>query len=567
MSGSRSIGGRVSAAAVAVAALMLVVSTAAPAEAGTLHVYSCTDPSTGAVLPTTGWTASGNGPTFDTCSSQPISGGLSGESWAQFGGTLATWTFSAPANTEIASAIVYRSAVASYRTLANWAVPENAFTASNVFDTCQGTDVSHSCVIGEPSATTCASTTGCYPAADALSVPLAQLPSPTLSLNVRCLEQGCGGAETMHSADITLAQSLGPSASAVSGSLVSESVLEGEPSIVVNASDPGTGVYRVEFIVDGTVIAQHALGQCDAYSVASDGAPVFLSPQPCPASVANVSVPFDTSQVSDGVHQLTVVVTDAAGNAATVLTRTVPFNNRGEYVVLLRRKQQAETEAAELATLGSCNATCDERAYMRAIEPKRTDALVRRTYGHSGSKLEGQLFGHNGVPIADATVELTQLASYRGSQAQRLGTTTTNRAGVWTFSAPPGPSRMLTVSYRARSKDASAAAVLVWRELVPAPVSLRAPRVVSPNESFSFQGRTGGGFIPAGGLLVSLEIYYAGRWREIALLRTGPQGRFHYRYVFAVVPPVRYFFRALVPRSTVYPFSPGASSATAVRLR
>lgn len=564
---SRSISVRASAVAGAVLALALVISTAAPAHAGTLHVYSCTDPYSGAVLPTTGWTASGNGPTFDTCNSQPISGGLGGQTVAQFGGTLATWTFRAPATTEITSAIVHRSAVASYRTLAYWAAPENAFTAANTFDTCQGTDVSHSCVFGEPSATTCVSTAVCYPAADTLSVPLAHLPSPTLSLDVRCLEQGCGGSETMHSADITLDQTLGPTATAVGGSLVSESVLDGEPSIVVNASDPGTGIYRVEFIVDGAVIAQHALGQCDAYGVASDGTPVFLSPQPCPSSVANVSVPFDTSQVSDGVHQLTVLVTDAAGNAATVLTRTVPFNDRGEYVVQLRRKQQAETEAAELATLGPCNATCDERAYMRAIKPKRTDAIVRRTYAHSAFKLEGQLFGHSGRPIAGATVELTQLPSYRGSQTQRLRTATTNRAGVWTFSVPPGPSRMLTASYRARSKDATAAAVLVWHELVPAPVSLRAPRVVSPKESFNFQGRTGGGFIPAGGLLVSLEIHYAGRWREIALLRTGPHGRFHYRYAFAAVPSVRYFFRAVVPRSTVYPFSPGASPATAIRLR
>jgi hypothetical protein len=555
-------------------AFVIVGATIVPttARAGAFHVYSCTDPQTGAILPTAGWTASGSGPTFDTCASQPVSGGLGGETIAAFGGTIATWTFTASPQTEISSAVVYRSAVAGYRTRAYWAAPENVPTAADSFDACEGTDAMHACVLGEQnSSASCVSPAACYSPLDTLQVPAGNLPGSSLSLDVRCMAQGCGGSETMHSADITLAQEQGPTADAVAGSLMSEPILEGEPSIVVNASDPGAGVYQLRFTVDGTIIARHALvpsdPRCSAYGRGADGSAAFLSPQPCPTSISNVSVPFDTSRVSDGTHQLTVAVEDAAGNTVPILTRTVPFNNRGEYVIALRHREQAELEARELATRGPCNATCDSRAVLRANRPLPRRGVVRRPYVRSELTLEGLLVGHDGAPIPGAVLEVTETPSYRGASARILGDARTNGAGVWRFALPRGPSRKIVVAYRARTKDNSATAELEWSELVPAAVTLHAPRDVSPNQAFTFRGATAGGFVPPGGLLVSLEIRYAGRWREIALLHSGPRGRFHYTYTFATVPPVKYLFRALVPRSPVYPFTPGASAAAAIRLR
>jgi hypothetical protein len=50
-------------------------------------------------------------------------------------------------------------------------------------------------------------------------------------------------------------------------------------------------------------------------------------------------------------------------------------------------------------------------------------------------------------------------------------------------------------------------------------------------------------------MLVSLEIFFGGEWREIALLRTNRRGAFAYRYTFAAIGPATYRFRAQLPHT------------------
>ena len=70
----------------------------------------------------------------------------------------------------------------------------------------------------------------------------------------------------------------------------------------------------------------------------------------------------------------------------------------------------------------------------------------------------------------------------------------------------------------------------------------------------------------AGGTLVSLEILFAGEWREIALLRTNRRGAFAYRYTFAAIGPATYRFRAQLPHTIGYPFASGASKSSYIHL-
>lgn len=92
---------------------------------------------------------------------------------------------------------------------------------------------------------------------------------------------------------------------------------------------------------------------------------------------------------------------------------------------------------------------------------------------------------------------------------------------------------------------------------------LSAPRRVSPGRAFAFRGGLAGGYIPAGGTLVSLEILFAGEWREIALLRTNRRGAFAYRYTFAAIGPAP---RAQLPHTIGYPFASGASRSSCIHL-
>jgi hypothetical protein len=548
-------------------ALLLVFAVIA--QGRDYHVYSCSDPVTGAILPAYGWKGSGNGPTLNTCATNPVAGGLRVEAIPQFGPTKGTWTFTAPADTNIVAATLYRSVVASYRTLAYWASPEEEYTSSNVFDSCQGSSELSPCTLGDGSAQTC-KPVSCYSPADVLNVPAANLPSPHIVLSMRCLAAGCGGSEALHSADITLQQDFGPTGSATGGGLITQPILQGVEDISISASDPGAGVFQAIFQIDGNVVSRQTIningGNCQPYKTAPDETSVFLNPLPCPQLVTNVNVPFNTAQARDGSHHLVVLVSDAAGNTTPILSRTVAFNNSGEYTLQVQRQEQAEQQTQELLARGVCNAGCDDHASLQAGHAKLARRPFTRRYADSFLTLAGRLVSHSGAPIMGAAIELRQQPSYLGAQGRLMATAQTDQSGNWRFRVPRGPSRLLTVGYRSRSKDPGYAAQLQYHERVRTPVTLSAPSQVRPGQGFNFRGGLWGGYIPPGGVLVSLEIYYGGNWREIALIRTSHRGTFSYRYTFGAVEPTTYEFRAFVPSAVVYPFASAGSRATYIRL-
>jgi hypothetical protein len=165
-----------------------------------------------------------------------------------------------------------------------------------------------------------------------------------------------------------------------------------------------------------------------------------------------------------------------------------------------------------------------------------------------------------------AIIELRQQASYPGAGNLLIATTTTDANGGWKLRVPKGPSRVVTVGYRARSNNPTFATQLQYRETVAAGVRLSAPRRARLGRTFAFRGGLAGGYIPPGGSLVSLEIFFAGEWREIALLRTNRRGAFAYHYTFAAIGPATYRFRAQQPHTIGYPFASGASGSTFIHL-
>jgi hypothetical protein len=563
---------------VALVGVVVVLCCAAAALAGQYHVYSCSDPVTQAPLPTYGWKASGNGPSENECASDPADHGLKAMAVAQFGGTHATWTFTAVADTRIVAATLYRSVVANYRARGYWSSPENEEVAPDAFDSCQGADSIHECLLGNTVAQVCepAECQASYPGysyvpVDLLSVPSDNLPSGQLSFSMRCLTGGCAGSEAMHSADITLQQDAAPTAAATGGSLTTQTVLQGVEAINITASDPGSGVFQAIFEIDGKPLSGKTLnpngGNCEPYAKALDGTNVFLNPTPCPQAVSNIAASFNTAQIPDGEHQLSVLVSDAAGNTTTILSRTVVFNNSGEYIVQLQRRQQAEQQQHELSVYGACNAGCDSHARLLTTGRNLTAKAITRRYAHSALTLSGRLLDHTGAPMVGAEVELLQQPTYLGAKTALVATNVTNAEGDWKLYVSRGPSRLIIVGYRSRSKDAAYATQLQYREKVFASVRLAAPHHVRPGQAFSFRGALAGGYLPANGVFVSLEIYYGGRWREIALLSTNHRGAFTYRYTFASVEPITYHFRAVLPAMMTYPFIPAASPSANVRLK
>ena len=536
------------------AALLLLL--AAVAHAGRYHAYSCRTPS-GQAAPVDGWSGSlpSEGSVDDyaqnTCSEGGALIAALGEQTTHFGNVdQATWTLAIPTPETLTAATIWRAS------RGHWTSGERAVyqawmsgpTEPKVFDECIASFCSGQGEVGNPFAST-----------NRVVVPSADLGTHVYA-NVNCfgaLSYECGhgfgdptgyaAAEYMYAADLVLEQTESPTAGSPSGPLASEQPLHGTSDLIFSATDPGAGVYQAIFSVDGHVVQETVInengGHCRNVGQTTDGLPAFLYVQPCLKSLT-ADVGFDSTRVSNGPHHLVVSVSDAAGNTATVLDRSIVVQNE----------------------LGTCNAECDAHASLHPANAQLLRGTITRRYANSGLTLTGQLVDHAGVPMPGAMIELRQQASYPGAANVLVATTTTDAKGGWKLRVPRGPSRLVTVGYRSRSNNPTFATQLQYRETVAAGVRLSAPRRARPGRAFAFRGGLAGGYIPPGGALVSLEIFFGGEWREIALLRTNRRGAFAYRYTFAAIGPATYRFRAQLPHTIGYPFASGASRSSYIHL-
>jgi hypothetical protein len=358
---------------------------------------------------------------------------------------------------------------------------------------------------------------------------------------------GYSAAVNLYGADLVLEQAEAPTATSPSGPLASEEPLQGARQVIFTASDAGSGIFKALFNVDGHLVWETVLdengGRCRNVGQTVDGQPAFLYLEPCKKSLS-ADVGFDSTRLSNGAHHLIVSVSDAAGNTAMVLDRSVIVENE----------------------LGTCNAQCDPHAVLHRADTLFPRSPLIRRYANSAFELAGQLLDHAGSPMSGAMLELRQQASYPGAPNRLLTTALTDALGAFRLRVPKGPSRLLTLGYRARSENLNFASQLQYRETVAADVRLTAPRSARPRRRFAFRGHLAGGYVPPEGALVSLEIFYGGAWREIALLRTNRRGAFAYRYTFAAIGPATYRFRARVPHTSAYPFASAASRSSYIHL-
>ena len=429
-----------------------------------------------------------------------------------------------------------------------------------------------------------------------------ELNGPYLSLTAYCGSEyikSCptnkGGKITydaeveLFAADITLSQSTGPTVSAVSGGLAEYPTVSGTSDVAFHATDPGSGVYEAIVEVDGQV-AEHEVidedsGRCHDVGGTTDGLPAFLYTQPCPAE-ASADVPFDTTVLTNGEHHLVVSVTDAAGNAATVLDREIDVAN------------PVGPGPPAPAVCGSSAAASGQGAgqspVLSADWKSHRGARLRARYG-SAHTIEGTLTGPasasgnppgmtassgsppgtaasngpgaGGKPIAGAQLEVCELPAYKGARAVLLAAPRTGPTGHWSLALPRDlPSATLRVSYRQSPNEAQPAALSTLTLTVPAALRLHiSPRTAASAGAIHFSGRLRGDPIPPGGKQLVLEARSAGGpWIEFHVIRTRAGGRFAYLYRFRLPGPAHYQFRVLCEAEADFPFAAGASNVVGV---
>lgn len=344
---------------------------------------------------------------------------------------------------------------------------------------------------------------------------------------------------------MTLRDNSVPAASGVTGDLIANPVWRGPMSLAFTASDTGSGVYRVLVDVDGQdalgAVVDANGGHCaDADTTNGDGHE-FLWASPCRTSVAP-QMSIDTGALPLGVHAVSLVLEDAAGN------RTLLFG------------PVAKTIVAPPADRGEANGTPASDAARFTGRRHRT---VTTSFRHRRLRVRGRLVGPDGTPIAGALVDVSSQLHRAGAGFRVIGHTRTSRKGGFSYKAPPGASRTLRFGYRSHVNDSANAATLDVLQRVRASATLRASRrFVGRGGRVTFRGRLRGGYVPPRGKLVELQATDRGRWRTFALIRSDRRGNFHYRYRFSG--SGRFAFRARVRFERAYPYVLGYSARTFV---
>ncbi len=429
-------------------------------------------------------------------------------------------------------------------------------------------------------------------------------------MNVSCssLVAACAATEAdktgyaatieLFAADLTLSQSEAPVVSGVGGSLAQAATVSGTSDVAFEAHDGGSGIYEVVFRVDGevlsTVFPEEADGRC--HNVGSTSEPAFLYAQPCPTALS-VDLPFDTTGLANGTHDLLVSVLDAAGNSATVLERKITVDNAAA-------PGGSGSDGNGSGDSGSSGASAS------GSNPTGTSPVADATsgggWGHGrGRPRAGER--HERFRPGDADGELAgphrrapQRGLRRGAHRRRAphrarrrpdrgGADRSQRAaglrrreGARAADSAHRPRR--TLEPRAAARDLLVRAALRLPQPARRPprrsrrarstLSVRAgltlsiaPRVARAEGDIRFAGRLLGGPVPAGGKQVVLEARSpGGRWLEFHVIRgrSGDGGRFHFTYRFRLPGPVKYQFRVLSEAEADYPFATGSSNVVGV---
>jgi hypothetical protein len=123
---------------------------------------------------------------------------------------------------------------------------------------------------------------------------------------------------TIWSSEVALADELPPSAGPATGSAAASPTWQGVELFAFPATDQGGGVYQVILDVDGATALTRTVDEWGGRCVdTTAGQRVFRYPRPCLTSV-DALVPVDANALPAGDHDVTLRISDAAGNLRTV---------------------------------------------------------------------------------------------------------------------------------------------------------------------------------------------------------------------------------------------------------
>ena len=352
-----------------------------------------------------------------------------------------------------------------------------------------------------------------------------------------------GGADTqfqLYGAVVSVRDNSPPTASLENSGLLSPGPQTGTVPLTLTASDEA-GIARLEI---------YAAGHGDAPAIAQDlthtSSCSFWLASPC-QNLTNYHDPIDTTQLPNGTYYLLLKAYDPAGNPVTATSpQPITVNN---------------------TTAHTC-ATCNAR---RPGAPNPADAGHRRSLTVRFARravIRGRLTGSRRAPLGGVVLDVLARVQGPGARFVLLGHTTTRANGTYRFLVAPGPSRLIQVVYPAHPGDQAPRIVQSVVEHVRAGATLAIrPRHVRNHQRIRFTGRLLGGYIPAGGRSVEIQVLVGRHWQDVTAAHAGANGRFRAGYRFKrTTIAVIYTFRAVVRAEGGYPYVIGASAIARVRV-
>lgn len=533
------------------------------AEAGSYRVYSCKTP-VGQSAPTDGWTASSIAP-FASPSNGCAAGGalalaLNPSVDNPATASIMTWRWDAPAGTTIVAYRVWRTVrlTSAYEPnatpVAFVARPVNQLSGAYVPDGCRAAPEGCMGLGGSP---------GIH-GGNLIAENLEGMPEVNrwhISIDCggvagyRCVARAPGQlmAEAyVYAAEFTLRDPDGPTIGSTSGRLTTATTHAGTELISFTASDAVSGVYRALLEVDGRIVRASVVndndGRCADAGVDPNTPYEFMYREPCRKNV-QYEMALDTRTLSDGTHNVRVLVEDASGNRATVWSSP-------DFVV----RNAADGGPGGPGAGGGSGAAGAGSGATPGVAPCVADGgITARFTRNDATRLtvkHGQAFGLRGRAPANADIDIFHV---RGSKTTPLGSFRASGAG--------------TFVERARARHGSGTIYLCGPGIATR-LTLRVKAKVSLKVRISnwglvrYSGRVSTGRIPKGGKIIAVQGKAGPSWQTFALRRTDSKGRFKGRYRLRVVRPgAKLRFRVRVPSEAGYPFVGVVSKSVTKRVR
>lgn len=359
---------------------------------------------------------------------------------------------------------------------------------------------------------------------------------------------------------------------------------------------PGPGLWRLKlWLVDSagnqqpaTAVELDGLG----YDDSPPEAVAFQAPDPQDPARVRVAASDPVSGVASGVIEVRredqsawqplATQADAAGLSALMDDEVLP---KGLYFLRARVTNAAGLEASNdrfgdgqpatlklplrLASRVSAGRRGKRRCSGHGTRRRCRNQLVVRP--SVGIGRQTRLYGRltvAGKAMPNAAVQVWRQLGLDGGSWEQIATVTTSRTGRFSYLARRGPARIVRFRYPGSAQIRGRNGDVALR--VRAATTFRPSRhTVINGEYVTFRGRLKGGWIPAAGALVEMQVRTRGEWRTFAQPRANPStGRWSYRYRFETVRGRASFtFRARVRRQPGFPFITGSSGATRVRVR